>query len=154
MVERGVAMSMSRNWPSLVGKAALWSFAAIGVAATVVAVYALSNPMAGHDRHTRTRVRLVQLSSALEFYRLDNARYPTTEQGLQSLLVAPTTGPRAVNYPASGYLKRPDSLLDEWGRPVAYEAREQTFTLVSLGADGSRGGVGFDEDLIEVGGSP
>ena len=103
-------------------------------------------------RVTTAKARIAQVESALEFYRMDNGRYPTTDQGLISLLRAPTSGPQPRDYPAGGYLKRSDILEDPWGSPLKYEApgshNAHYFDLWSLGADGVTGGEGEDAEVL------
>ena len=102
-------------------------------------------------RVTTARAKIIQLESALEFYRMDNAKYPTTEQGLIALIEQPQTEPQPRNYPAGGYLKRRDALEDPWGMPFRYESPGQhnahSFDLWSLGADQSQGGEDVNGDV-------
>ena len=102
-------------------------------------------------RITTARAKIAQLESALEFYRMDNARYPTTDQGLQSLIRKPESQPSPRNYPPGGYLKRRDALEDPWGQGFRYESPGQhnphSFDLWSLGADGAEGGEAGDADV-------
>jgi general secretion pathway protein G len=102
-------------------------------------------------RVTTARAKIIQLESALEFYRMDNAKYPTTEQGLIALIEQPQTQPQPRNYPAGGYLKRRDALEDPWGTPFLYESPGQhnahSFDLWSLGADQSQGGEDVNGDV-------
>lgn len=98
-----------------------------------------------------TKASLSQLESALEFYRMDNARYPTSDQGLLALVEKPATSPEPRNYPAEGYLKRASALTDPWGAEFQYESPGQhnphTFDLWSLGADGAPGGTEENADI-------
>jgi len=102
-------------------------------------------------RVTTARAKIIQLESALEFYRMDNAKYPTTEQGLIALIEQPQTEPQPRNYPAGGYLKRRDALEDPWGQPFRYESpgehNAHSFDLWSLGADQSQGGEDVNGDV-------
>ena len=102
-------------------------------------------------RSTTARAKIAQLETALEFYRMDNARYPTTDQGLQSLISKPDSQPAPRNYPAGGYLKRRDALDDPWGGAFRYESPGQhnshSFDLWSLGADQAEGGEAGDADV-------
>jgi len=92
-----------------------------------------------------------QIESALEFYRMDNSRYPTTQQGLISLVTKPTSDPEPRNYPPGGYLKRSDSIEDPGGSVFRYESpgqhNQHSFDLWSLGADQSEGGEDLDGDI-------
>ncbi len=60
------------------------------------------------SRISVTRLQIKQIESALEFYRMDNSRYPTTEQGLKALIEAPAD---ARSYPLGGYLRNREGLL-------------------------------------------
>jgi general secretion pathway protein G len=84
------------------------------------------------------------LEKALDQYRLDTRRYPTTEQGLQALVAKPSNE-ASWNGP---YLKKavPN---DPWGRPYVYRnpGQKGDFDLVSYGRDGRPGGNGEDADI-------
>ena len=99
-------------------------------------------------RIATARIQIKQVENALEFYRMDNSRYPSTEQGLQALLVAPTD---ARNYPRGGYLKNRDGLLDPWGNTFQYQSpgqhNQHTFDLWSQGADGAPGGTELNANV-------
>jgi general secretion pathway protein G len=99
-------------------------------------------------RIATARIQLKQLENALEFYRMDNSRYPTTEQGLRALIEAPA-GTR--HYPPGGYMKNKDGLLDPWEQPFQYQSPGQhnsyTFDVWSQGADGAPGGTGLDAEI-------
>jgi general secretion pathway protein G len=99
-------------------------------------------------RIATARIQLKQLENALEFYRMDNSRYPTTEQGLRALIEAPA-GTR--HYPPGGYMKNKDGLLDPWEQPFQYQSPGQhnsyTFDLWSQGRDGAPGGTGLDAEI-------
>ncbi|KFZ31338.1 general secretion pathway protein GspG [Pseudidiomarina salinarum] len=74
-----------------------------------------------------------QLENALDQYRLDNSRYPTTEQGLEALVREPTVDPLPRNYRRGGYIKRLPT--DPWGAE---------YLLLSPGEHG-------DVDIFSVG---
>ncbi len=105
-------------------------------------------PQIDKARVNTTRQQMKMLDAALETYRMDNARFPTSEQGLTAL-VKPT--PEARNYPPGGYLREGRIPTDGWGNPYRYEAPGQhnphAYDLWSFGADGSAGGEGVDADL-------
>lgn len=77
------------------------------------------------------------LSSALDLYKLDVGRYPTTEEGLEALVVAPA-GSESWNGP---YIKKKASLTDPWGHPYVYRSpgEHDVFDLSSNGPDGGGG---------------
>jgi len=98
-------------------------------------------------RVTKARQDIRALESALKLYRLDNYRYPTTDQGLEALVSKPSTGPEPRNWKSGGYLDRLPK--DPWGNPYHYlqPGEHGEFDLYSLGADGRRGGQGPDADI-------
>jgi general secretion pathway protein G len=99
-------------------------------------------------RVTKAKQDLKQIEFALQMYRMDNSRYPTTEQGLQALLVKPTIEPIPHNWKAEGYLSRPS--LDPWKNEYVYVspgADGRPYDLFSLGADKREGGEGVDADI-------
>ena len=102
-------------------------------------------------RVTTARAKIAQLESALEFYRLDNSRYPTTDQGLDALINKPGNPPEPRNYPKAGYMKSANGLEDPWGQRFQYESPGQhnthSFDIWSLGADASPGGGESDADI-------
>jgi len=57
---------------------------------------------------------LIALENALDMYRLDNGRYPTTEQGLKALVRSPDLDPLPKNYRDEGYIRRLPK--DPWGQ--------------------------------------
>jgi len=97
---------------------------------------------------TTAKGKIAQLESALEFYRMDNSRYPTTEQGLDALMNEPSG---ARNYPPGGYLSKKEAVLDPWEEQFQYQSpgenNPRTFDLWSLGADSAPGGVDLDRDI-------
>lgn len=101
----------------------------------------------GESRVAAAKVDISTLMQALKLYKLDNQRYPTTEQGLQSLVAKPTTGPATPNWKVGGYVEKLPK--DPWGNPYQYMAPgiHGEVDLFSLGADGQPGGVGEDADI-------
>jgi len=83
----------------------------------------------------------------LILYKLDNQRYPTTEQGLQALVTKPTSGPAANGYKEGGYLEKIPK--DPWGNPYQYlcPGIKGDFDVFSFGADGQPGGEGINADI-------
>ncbi len=98
-------------------------------------------------RVTKTRNDLRLYESALDLYRMDNFRYPTTDQGLEALVTKPND-PSLKNWRQDGYVKQ--LVKDPWGHDYVYLAPGSNATpydLLSLGADGQPGGQGIDADL-------
>ncbi|MGH1424190.1 MAG: type II secretion system major pseudopilin GspG [Pseudooceanicola sp.] len=98
-------------------------------------------------RAARVQSDLAVLNSSIELFRLDNFRYPTTEQGLAALVDRPTQPPLAENWATNGYIDRLPT--DPWGRPYLYlqPGVHGAFDIFSLGADGREGGTGADADI-------
>jgi general secretion pathway protein G len=101
----------------------------------------------GESRVTAARVDIATMMSALKLYKLDNQRYPTTEQGLQSLVQKPTGGPAANGWKEGGYIERLPK--DPWGNAYQYlsPGLHGEVDIFSLGADGQPGGSGEDADV-------
>ena len=85
----------------------------MGVLAALVVPKLLSRT--GESKIAAAKVDIATVMQALKLYKLDNQRYPTTEQGLQALLTKPTTGPAANGWKAGGYLEKMPK--DPWGNP-------------------------------------
>jgi general secretion pathway protein G len=85
---------------------------------------------------------IAQIMSALKIYRLDNGRYPTTDQGLQALLTKPTTEPQPSNWKQGGDLERSSLPVDPWGEPYKYlnPGVRGEIDVFSLGRDRANGG--------------
>jgi len=98
-------------------------------------------------RVTRAQSDIRAIQTALDLYRLDNFKYPTTEQGLQALVTQPND-PTVTNWRAGGYL--PSLPKDPWGNPYQYQspgADGRDYDIVSYGRDGKPGGEGYDADI-------
>jgi general secretion pathway protein G len=98
-------------------------------------------------RVSRAISDLAVLQSAVNLYKLDNFRYPTTEQGLQALIKAPSAEPLAQNWAQNGYIDRLPK--DPWGAEYQYlrPGVHGEFDVFTLGADGVSGGEGLDADI-------
>ena len=117
----------------------------LGILATVIFTRVSDRPE--QARRTKAQVEIRELQTSLELFKLDNGFYPTTEQGLDALVTAPTTGKAPRNYPESGYL---DKLpLDPWGTPYVYicPGLHGEYDLESYGADEEDGGEGKNKDV-------
>ncbi len=94
-------------------------------------------------RMSNTKAQILRIEQALEFYQLDNARFPTVDQGLAALVTRPSSPPEPRAYAPAGYIKE-DALKDPWGQPFQYripgEHNPQTFDIWSVGPDGVEGG--------------
>jgi general secretion pathway protein G len=83
---------------------------------------------------------IASIMQALKLYRLDNGRYPTTDQGLQALITRPTTEPIPSNWKQGGYLER--LAADPWGEPYKFlnPGVRGEIDVFSLGRDRANGG--------------
>jgi len=96
---------------------------------------------------TAAKADIATIMQSLNLYKLDNSRYPTTEQGLQALVSKPTSGPTANGWKTGGYL--PKLPKDPWGNPYQFLSPgvHGEVDVFSLGADGQPGGTGNDADI-------
>jgi general secretion pathway protein G len=119
----------------------------IAILATLVAPNIFRN--VGDARTATARTQIETFGTALDAYRLDNGRYPTTSQGLSALWQRPAIDPPA-NW-KQPYLRKAVP-KDPWGREYLYESpgrvNPQSYDLQSLGADGKPGGEGDDADIV------
>jgi general secretion pathway protein G len=98
-------------------------------------------------RITAAKSDIATLMQALKLYKLDNQRYPTTEQGLQALVAKPTNGPAANGWKNGGYVDKLPK--DPWGGQYQYLSPgvKGEVDVFSYGADGQPGGSGNDADI-------
>jgi general secretion pathway protein G len=94
---------------------------------------------------TAARTDIATITQALKFYKLDNQRYPTQDQGLQALVTKPTTEPIPPNW--KPYLEKLPN--DPWGRAYQYlnPGVKGEVDVMSFGADGQPGGEGINADI-------
>jgi len=110
----------------------------IGMLAGVIAVN-----VHGHLQRAKQKVARLEISricAALEDFNAEYGRYPTEEEGLESLTIKSEKFPEP---PLEG------GLTDPWGHPYQYNCpgRERRYEVMSLGGDGREGGGGIDEDI-------
>lgn len=117
----------------------------LGVLAALIAPKVLGRP--NEARIIAAKQDIGAIQQALKLYKLDNFRYPTTEQGLQALVKKPSAQPVPENWNSGGYLERMPK--DPWGRPYQYlqPGINGEIDIISLGADGEPGGEGSDADI-------
>ncbi|MDF1820926.1 MAG: type II secretion system major pseudopilin GspG [Alcanivoracaceae bacterium] len=113
----------------------------IGLLAAIVAPNVIGQ--SDKARVEIARTNMAALGSALDLYKLDNGKYPTTEQGLQALVEAPTD---AKNWTEPYIKKEP---VDPWQNEYVYisPGLDGPYDLYSLGADGQEGGEGVNADI-------
>ena len=112
----------------------------LGILGAIVVPNLMSRPDTTRVKAAEADVRA--LAGALELYRLDNFQYPSSEQGLESLVQQPSGFPEPKNWNPDGYIKKLPT--DPWGSLYIYERRDpNAFVLFSVGADGQEGGAGL-----------
>jgi general secretion pathway protein G len=120
----------------------------IAVLATLVAPSIFRHVGAAKDATARTQIEM--LGAALDSYRLDNGRYPTTDQGLEALWSRPSRDPVPPGW--KGPYLRKEVPADPWDRPYLYRSpgteTSMGYELLSYGADGKAGGEGEDADIL------
>ncbi len=115
----------------------------------ILAAAVLPNLMGEPDkaRVVKAKSDIQALEAALERYRLDNFRYPTTDQGLDALIRKPAGAPEPRNYPPGGYVKSLPQ--DPWGNDYVYlnPGKHGQIDIYSFGADGQPGGEEMNADI-------
>ena len=117
----------------------------LGILAALVVPKIVGRP--DEARVIAAKQDIASLQQALKLYRLDNQRYPTTEQGLQALVTKPATAPTPPNWKSGGYIERLPR--DPWGNPyqLLNPGVHGEIDVFSYGADGAPGGEGYDADI-------
>lgn len=101
-------------------------------------------PKLGKGKQSAAKAQVELLGQALDQFRLDTGRYPTTQEGLNALAVNP-----GIDKWEGPYLKKALP-LDPWSRPYQYQSpgAHDDYDLLSLGRDGAPGGEGEDKDVV------
>ena len=117
--------------------------AILGMLAALVGPQVLNQ--LGGAKSKSAAIQISDLEQALEIYKLDVGRFPSSSQGLEALVSEPS-GVRGWNGP---YLKKGELPLDPWGNPYEYRYPGQGNgpEITSLGGDGRPGGTSEDADV-------
>jgi general secretion pathway protein G len=117
--------------------------AIIGVLSAMILPNVLGR--ADDARITAARTDVGNLMQALKLYKLDNHRFPSSEQGLSALILKPSTEPVPANW--KPYLNKLPN--DPWGLPYQYlnPGIKGEVDVLSFGADGQAGGEGNNADI-------
>lgn len=94
-----------------------------------------------------TCVQIKNISQSVKLFKVDNGRYPLTEEGLEALVKNPNEE-ELKSYPDSPYLANSQIPLDPWGNDYIYALLENNFEIASFGADGKEGGKNENEDIL------
>lgn len=100
----------------------------------------------GGSKTKTAALQIKELSTALDLYRLEVGRHPTTGEGLEALISAPANA-KGWNGP---YLNKKSVPQDPWGNDYQYRSPGQhgEFDLISLGSDNQQGGTGEAQDVV------
>ena len=112
----------------------------LGILAAILVPKIMNKPE--QARIVKAKQDILAIENALNLYKLDNAIYPTTDQGLQALIDKPTSDPIPQNWQAGGYLKQIST--DPWGNAYQYINDEGSIKIFSYGPQGP-GGNSKDE---------
>ncbi len=91
-------------------------------------------------------VQMKSLKNALDSFKVQEGRYPTTEEGLKALIKNPNPQ-KYKNYPNGGFLGSDKLPKDPWGNNYIYVNQNGKIDIISLGADGKEGGSGENKDI-------
>ena len=116
----------------------------MGMLASIVSFNVMGSKADAEVRKTRIDIKNIQ--QALDLYKLDNRRYPTTEQGLKALIKKPTASPVPKNWKKGGYVQELPE--DPWGNKYQYANpgvhNPDSYDLYSFGPDQEEGS---DDDI-------
>lgn len=114
--------------------------AILGILAALIVPKIMSRP--DEARRVAAKQDIATIMQGLKLYRLDNARYPTQDQGLHALIEKPTTDPMPPDWKQGGYLERLPN--DPWGSPYQYlnPGVHGEIDVFSYGPNGKTGGEG------------
>ena len=114
----------------------------LGILAAFVVPNLMDQPIKA--KITKANSDIGSIEAALDLYRLDNHRYPSTDEGLEALIDKPADAPA---WKEGGYLKKLPN--DPWGNPYQYlnPGIHSSIDVFSYGADGAEGGDGESADI-------
>ena len=117
----------------------------LGILAAIVVPRIMDRP--DEAKRVAAKADIGSIVQALKLYRLDNQRYPTTEQGLEALVTKPVDAPIPPNWKPGGYLEKLPR--DPWGHSYLYlnPGLKSDVDVFTYGADGQPGGTGADADI-------
>jgi general secretion pathway protein G len=115
----------------------------LGVLSALIVPNVISRP--DEARAAAAKLGVQQIGNALEYYRLDNGFYPSSDQGLEALVTHPSGFPEPKKWSEEGYLSNVPE--DPWGEPYLYFNEGRTVDVYTFGADRQEGGDGVDADI-------
>lgn len=117
----------------------------LGIIGTFVATNVIDNLREGEVKSAK--IQIDRIGGILLEYKRKCGAYPTTDQGLDALVSAPTSGRECKRYPPNGFISDGKIPLDPWDTEFIYESDGRRYTLISLGVDGLEGGEEWDADI-------
>jgi general secretion pathway protein G len=119
----------------------------IGILAGYIGPKIMGHPE--EAKRTKAALQIQAIDTALKMYKLDNGMYPSTEQGLQALVEAPSIGNLPAKWRDGGYLEKGKVPVDPWGNDFVYlsPGLNGDFDLSSFAGDGEAGGEGDAKDI-------
>ncbi len=119
----------------------------LGILAGLIVPRIMERP--DQAKQMKAKTQISSLETALKLYKLDNGSYPTTEQGLQSLVEQPGSGSPAQNWRKGGYLEKNKVPKDPWGFDYVYlsPGMHGDFDIICYGADGVPEGEEANKDI-------
>ena len=118
----------------------------------LIATFATVNVLERLDeaKVSKAQIQIKIFEEALDQYRRDSGSYPSTEQGLQSLVEKPSLGRVPKRYPSGGYLREKRIPKDPWNCEYTYYSpglQGNEYEIYSYGADCEEGGEEIDADI-------
>lgn len=107
----------------------------LGILAAMIVPKIMSRPE--QARKVKVKQDIASIQSALDLYKLDNGFYPSSEQGLQALVVKPSTPPMPRDWKSDGYLQ--ELPMDPWGETYQYLNENERLQIFSYGPEGQTG---------------
>lgn len=121
----------------------------LGILATYVGVKLVREPE--RARINQAKIQIQAFEQALKMYKMDNGDYPSTDQGLKSLVEKPTTGTIPNKWKEGGYLDKNKVPKDPWGNEYVYMNpglhNPNAVDVFTYGPDGQPGGEGDNADI-------
>ncbi len=115
----------------------------LGILATLIMPKIMERPE--QAKRTKAKVQIELFRSALQQFKLDTGRYPTTAEGLEALATDPGN---VKGYQKGGYMEKVPQ--DPWGNKYVYQCpgkSNRDFDITCYGADGQPSGTGYDADI-------
>jgi len=117
----------------------------LGVVGTLVVTNVIDSLREGETNSTKIQIK--NLGNILLDYKRKCGLYPTSDQGLDALVQAPTSGKECKRYPPNGFIEGGRIPEDPWGNEFLYESDGRDYTIISFGVDGVEGGDSWDADI-------